>query len=46
MMGAIFPMAPLSTRMGFVKKREKEALRSAQQAQRESVPFPDQGAPR
>jgi hypothetical protein len=43
-MGAIFPMAPLSTRMGFVKKREKEARRSAQQAQRDYVPLPDQGA--
>ena len=45
-MGAIFPMAPLATRMGFVKKREKEARRSAQQAQRDCVPFPDQGAHR
>jgi hypothetical protein len=40
-MGAIFPMAPLSTRMGFVKKREKEARRSAQRSQRDCVPLPD-----
>jgi hypothetical protein len=40
-MGAIFPMAPLSTRMGFVKKREKDARRSAQRAHRDRVPFPD-----
>jgi hypothetical protein len=45
-MGAIFPMAPLATRMGFVKKRQKEARRSAQQVQRDCVPFPDQGAHR
>jgi hypothetical protein len=45
-MGAIFPMAPLATRMGFVKKRQKEARRSAQQVQRDCVPLPDQGAHR
>lgn len=45
-MGAIFPMAPLATRMGFVKKREKEARRSAQPPQRDCVPFPDQNAHR
>jgi hypothetical protein len=45
-MGAIFPMAPLATRMGFVKKRQKEARRSAQQVQRDCVPFSDQGAHR
>ena len=45
-MGAIFPMAPLETRMGFVKKREKEARRFAQQAQRDCVPLRDQGAHR
>jgi hypothetical protein len=45
-MGAIFPMAPLSTRMGFVKKREKEARRPAQQAQRDRVLVGDQGAHR
>jgi hypothetical protein len=44
-MGAIFAMAPLATRMGFVKKREKEALRSSLQAQRDCVPFPDQATP-
>ena len=38
MMGAIFPMAPLATRMGFVRKREKDARRYAQQAQRDCVP--------
>jgi hypothetical protein len=43
-MGAIFAMAPLATRMGFVKKREKEARRSALQAQHDCVPFPDQSA--
>jgi hypothetical protein len=42
-MGAIFPIAPLATRMGFVRKREKEALRSALRAQRDCNPFPDQG---
>ena len=45
-MGAIFPMAPLATRMGFVRKREKEARRCAQQAQRDCVAFPDQSAHR
>jgi hypothetical protein len=45
-MGATFPMAPLATRMGFVKKRQKEARRSAQQVQRDCVPLPDQGARR
>jgi hypothetical protein len=28
-MGAIFPMAPLKTRRGFVRKREREAKRAA-----------------
>ena len=45
-MGAIFPMAPLPTRMGFVKKREKEARRLVQRAQRDCVPFPDREAHR
>ena len=31
-MGAIFPMAPLKVRLGLLKRREKEARRSAQQA--------------
>ena len=29
LMGAIFPMAPLKARLGFVRKREKEARRAA-----------------
>jgi len=29
-MGAIFPMAPLKVRLGFVRKREKEAKRAAE----------------
>ena len=28
-MGAIFPMAPLKVRLGFVRRREKEAKRAA-----------------
>jgi hypothetical protein len=28
-MGAIFPMAPLKVRLGFLQKREKEARRAA-----------------
>jgi hypothetical protein len=28
-MGAIFPMAPLNVRLGFVRRREKEAKRAA-----------------
>jgi hypothetical protein len=45
-MGAIFPMAPLATPLGLLKKREKEARRSAQQAQRDCASFPDQDARR
>ena len=29
-MGAIFPMAPLKARLGFVRKREKEAKHAAE----------------
>jgi hypothetical protein len=36
-MGAIFPMALLSVRRGFVRKRGKEARRAAAQAQWESL---------
>jgi hypothetical protein len=36
-MGAIFPMAPLAVRRGFVRKREKEARRAAAKAQLESL---------
>jgi hypothetical protein len=43
-MGAIFPMAPLAARMGFVRKREKEARRSAQADHRDHVPPREQGA--
>jgi hypothetical protein len=45
-MGAIFPMAPLATRMGLVKKRQNEARRSAQQVQRHCVPASDQSTHR
>jgi hypothetical protein len=51
-MGAIFPMAPLAVRLGFVRKREKEARRAAAKAQLESSPrnnepaLPDYGKDR
>ena len=41
-MGAIFPMAPLKVREGLLKKREKEARRSAEQA---SIIAVSSGAP-
>jgi len=34
-MDAIFPMAPLKARLGFVRKREKEARRAATAIRRE-----------
>jgi hypothetical protein len=34
-MGAIFPMAPLNARLGFVRKREKEAKRASTMIRRE-----------
>jgi hypothetical protein len=42
-MGGIFPMAPLATRLGLVKRREKEARRSVQQRHRDCVPSAEQG---
>jgi len=45
-MGAIFPMAPLATRMGFVRKREKEARRSALAEHSGHAPSRDQGVSR
>lgn len=37
-MGAYFPMAPLAVRLGFVRKREKEARRTAEAQQQASSP--------
>ncbi len=45
-MGAIFPMAPLATRLGFVKKRQKEVHRAAQLQERASVLSVSDGAGR
>jgi hypothetical protein len=43
-MGTIFPMASLATRLGLVKKRQKEARRAVEQGHRDCVPSADQGA--
>jgi hypothetical protein len=45
-MGAIFPMAALTTRLGLVKKRHKEARRSALAEHGDHVPSRDQGVSR
>ena len=45
-MGAIFSMAPLATRLGLVKKRQKEARRSAHAGRYDHVASCDQAAHR